>query len=120
VNSVAVEDVRPSEIDALAPLSHALHRHHQAAAPALGPFVRQDTSWTAARALLAAAAGDGLLLRIGPAAAPLAMACVTISYDDPLWIGAIEPNAEAIRLYERRGFRPAWLQLTRFEQRGMP
>ena len=24
-------------------------------------------------------------------------------------IGAIEPNAAAIRLYERRGFRPAWL-----------
>jgi GNAT superfamily N-acetyltransferase len=32
-------------------------------------------------------------------------------------IGAIEPNAAAIRLYERRGFRPAWLQMSRFEQR---
>jgi ribosomal protein S18 acetylase RimI-like enzyme len=31
-------------------------------------------------------------------------------------IGAIEPNAAAIRLYERRGFRPAWLQMTRFER----
>jgi ribosomal protein S18 acetylase RimI-like enzyme len=32
-------------------------------------------------------------------------------------IGAIEPNRDAIRLYERRGFRPAWLQMTRFASR---
>ena len=32
-------------------------------------------------------------------------------------IGAIEPNVAAIRLYARRGFRPAWLQMTRFEGR---
>ncbi len=165
---VAVEDVHAGEIDALAPLWHALHRHHQAVAPALGPFVPRDASWTAVRPLLETAARDGLLLRTGPAAEPLAMACVTISHDDPLWadtwvtaravaetkllvadeatrgqglgsalldaiddrlaaggvhdqvIGAVEPNAGAIHLYERRGFRPAWLQLTRFEQRGTP
>jgi ribosomal protein S18 acetylase RimI-like enzyme len=163
----AVERVQPSEIDALAPLWHALHRHHQAVAPDLGPFVPHDASWTVVRPLLETAARDGLLLRAGPPATPLAMACVTISRDDPLWadtwvtgrtvaetkllvadddargdglgsalldaiderlaaagvhdqvIGAIEPNAAAIRLYERRGFRPAWLQLTRFEQRGV-
>jgi hypothetical protein len=32
-------------------------------------------------------------------------------------IGAIAPNADAIRLYERRGFRAAWLQMTRFARR---
>ncbi len=32
-------------------------------------------------------------------------------------IGAIAPNAGAIRLYRRRGFRPAWLRLTRFAAR---
>ena len=32
-------------------------------------------------------------------------------------IGAIAPNTAAIRLYERRGFRPAWLQMTQFERR---
>ncbi len=32
-------------------------------------------------------------------------------------IGAIEPNHDAIRLYERRGFRPAWMQMTRFASR---
>ncbi|MET0769999.1 MAG: GNAT family N-acetyltransferase, partial [Solirubrobacteraceae bacterium] len=30
---------------------------------------------------------------------------------DDVMIGAIVTNADAIRLYERRGFRPAWLYL---------
>jgi ribosomal protein S18 acetylase RimI-like enzyme len=34
-------------------------------------------------------------------------------------IGAIEPNRDAIRLYERRGFKPAWLQLTCFASRDL-
>jgi ribosomal protein S18 acetylase RimI-like enzyme len=32
-------------------------------------------------------------------------------------IGAIATNEDAIRLYRRRGFRPAWLRLTRFAAR---
>jgi ribosomal protein S18 acetylase RimI-like enzyme len=32
-------------------------------------------------------------------------------------IGALAGNAAAIRLYERRGFRPTWLYLSRFEGR---
>jgi GNAT superfamily N-acetyltransferase len=32
-------------------------------------------------------------------------------------IGAVVTNADAIRLYERRGFRPAWLYMTRFAGR---
>ena len=34
--------------------------------------------------------------------------------------GALAPNAAAIHLCERRGFRPAWLQMTRYEQRVRP
>ena len=30
------------------------------------------------------------------------------------FVGAIEPNKGAIRFYESRGFRPAWLELTKF------
>ncbi len=152
-------------METLAPLWHALHRHHQAVAPELGPFVAHDASWDAVRPLLAASADDGLLLRAGPADRPTAMASVSIARDDPLWadtwvtgrdvaeikllvvdesargsglgsalldavddrlagagvhdqaIGAIAPNTAAIRLYERRGFRPAWLQMTLFESR---
>jgi ribosomal protein S18 acetylase RimI-like enzyme len=32
-------------------------------------------------------------------------------------IGAVVTNADAIRLYERRGFRPAWLYMTRLADR---
>lgn len=30
------------------------------------------------------------------------------------YVGAIAPNADAIRFYEARGFRPAWLEMTKF------
>jgi ribosomal protein S18 acetylase RimI-like enzyme len=157
-----IEAVLPHEIDALAPLWLSLHHHHKAIAPELGPFVPDAASWETMRELLASSALDGLLLRAGPPAAPLAMACVSVARDDPLWadtwttgrevaeikllvvddaargaglgsalldavdthlagagvndqvIGVIEPNQDAIRLYVRRGFRPAWLQMTRF------
>jgi ribosomal protein S18 acetylase RimI-like enzyme len=160
-----IEVVARKEVDTLAPLWHSLHRHHQAVAPELGPFVSHDASWDVVRPLLAATADDGLLLRAGSADRPLAMASVSIARDDPLWadtwitgrdvaeikllvvdesargsglgsalldavddrlaaagvhdqaIGAIATNAAAISLYERRGFRPTWLQMTLFESR---
>jgi ribosomal protein S18 acetylase RimI-like enzyme len=160
-----VTAVTAHEVDALEPLWLELHHHHQAVAPLLGPFVADDESWELVRALFAAAAADGLLLRTGPATAPTGVACVAVTHDDPLWndtwvtgrevgetkmlvvaaaargrgvgsalmdavdrrlaaagvedqvIGAIAPNAGAIRLYRRRGFRPAWLQLTRVAAR---
>ena len=163
--SVTVEPVAARDIAGLEPLWLALHRHHQAVAPELAPFVADGPSWEIVRGLLAAAVDDGLLLRAGPACAPLGFACVGVTHDDPLWadtwrtgadvadikllvvapearglgigtalleaidarlealgvhdqaVGAIAPNGDAIRLYERRGFRPAWLQLTRFAAR---
>ena len=164
---VPVETVAADEIDTLGPLWHALHRHHQALAPELGPFVDHGASWGHMRGLIAADDG-GFLLRAGPAERPAAMAWVTISRDDPLWadtwvtgrevaeirilvvadderggglgsalldevdarlagagvhdqvVAAIAPNTAAVRLYERRGFRPTWLQLTRFAAREAP
>jgi ribosomal protein S18 acetylase RimI-like enzyme len=164
--AVPVEAVAVDAVDALAPLWHSLHHHHQAIAPALGPFVPHDASWEIVRDLLRASARDGLLLRAGLPTSPLAMARVSVARDDPLWadtwatgrdvaeirllvvaegargtglgtalldaidarlastgitdqvVGAIAPNAAAIRLYERRDFRPAWLQMTRFAARG--
>ena len=162
---VPIDTVARNEIDTLAPLWHSLHRHPQAVAPGLGPFVAHDASWDVVRPLLAATAADGLLLRAGPGDQPTAMASVSIARDDPLWadtwitgrdvaeikllvvdesargsglgsalldalddrlatagahdqaIGTIAPNTAAIRLYERRGFRPTWLQMTLVEGR---
>jgi ribosomal protein S18 acetylase RimI-like enzyme len=34
-----------------------------------------------------------------------------------LILGALPGNTDAIRLYERRGYRPTWLYLSRFEGR---
>lgn len=36
---------------------------------------------------------------------------------DDLILGAVAGNADAIRLYERHGYRPTWLYLTRLEGR---
>lgn len=35
-------------------------------------------------------------------------------------IGALAGNADALRLYERRGFRPTWLYLSRFADGALP
>jgi ribosomal protein S18 acetylase RimI-like enzyme len=32
-------------------------------------------------------------------------------------VAALVPNRDAIRLYEKRGFRPTWLELSRFAAR---
>ncbi len=37
---------------------------------------------------------------------------------DDLILGALPGNTDAIRLYERRGYRPTWLYLSRFSGRG--
>lgn len=40
----------------------------------------------------------------------------TLGVDDVI-LGALAGNADAIRLYERRGYRPTWLYLSRFAGR---
>jgi ribosomal protein S18 acetylase RimI-like enzyme len=37
-----------------------------------------------------------------------------------LILGALPGNADAIRLYERRGYQPTWLYLSRFDGRNRP
>jgi len=163
VRSVSgVDDVPASEVDSLRALWLELHHHHRDLAPDLAPWASDEASWVAQRPKLARAAEEGLLLRIGPAEAPRAIAGVLIDRDNPLWndtwltgrdvadvdvlvvsaeargqglgsllldavderlaaagvldqvIAALAANESASRLYERRGFRPAWRWLTRF------
>jgi ribosomal protein S18 acetylase RimI-like enzyme len=163
-SSIAVDALSPAEIDELAPLWLALHHHHQAVSPDLGPFVTDAVSWPIIRALLIESARDGALLgaRTGGRVIGFASAAVydirTLpSYSDTWvtgeavgeikflvvapehrgrgigaalmdavdrrlaargvtdqFVGAIAPNEGAIRFYQSRGFRPAWLELTQF------
>jgi ribosomal protein S18 acetylase RimI-like enzyme len=155
-------------LDRLRPLWLALHRHHQAVGgDRLGPYVDDDTSWTARRALYAEfLAGGGFVLLAERDAGPVGYAMVAVKTSaetelDDTWqagervaeietlvvlpeargagvgsalldavdaelprkgiedvlIAAFVTNTDAIRLYERRGFRPASLYLIRLAGR---
>lgn len=151
-------------IDRLRPLWLELHRHHQAVGgPRLGPYVDDNASWTARRALyeaFLAAGGFAVLAERGDELAGYAMVAVKTAGEtefEDTWvsgervaeietlsvaasargqgiggalldrvdaelaaegigdvlIAAFATNHDAIRLYERRGFRPASLYLIR-------
>jgi ribosomal protein S18 acetylase RimI-like enzyme len=155
-------------LDRLRPLWLALHHHHQAVGgERLGPYVDDDTSWTARRALYTEfLAGGGFALLAERDGAPVGYAMVAIKTSaetelDDTWragervaeietlvvapeargagvgsalldavdaelagmgiedvlIAAFVTNTDAIRLYERRGFRPASLHMIRLAGR---
>jgi ribosomal protein S18 acetylase RimI-like enzyme len=162
--SHAVRRLPVDEVGRLEPLWLALHQHHQAVAPHLGPFVPDARSWPIIHDLLAETAEQDLLFvaeederiiglvsaavydirtlpsysdtwrtgeRVGEikflVVAPEQRgrgtgAALTATVDAALgklgvedqFVGAIVPNAGAIRFYGSRGFRPAWLELTKF------
>ena len=155
-------------VDRLRPHWLALHRHHQdVGGERLGPYVDDETSWTACRAMyLRVLSHDGFALLAERGGELLGYALVAIepvadTILDDTWrtgeriaeietvyvapaargtgigsalldrvdeelatagiadvvIGAVVTNTDAIRLYERRGFRPAWLYMTRLADR---
>jgi ribosomal protein S18 acetylase RimI-like enzyme len=155
-------------LDRLRPLWLELHHHHQAVlGPALGPYVDDEASWAARRALYAgflAAGGFAVLAERGGALVGYALVALKSSEEtelDDTWragaqvaeietmsvlpsargqgiggalldridaeleaagvrdvlVAAMATNAGAIRLYERRGFRPSMLQLMRLDHR---
>jgi ribosomal protein S18 acetylase RimI-like enzyme len=155
-------------LDRLRPLWLALHHHHQAVGgERLGPYVDDDASWAARRALYAgflAGGGFAVLAEQDGALTGYAMVAIKTSTEtelDDTWrsgarvaeietlvvlpeargsgvgsalldavdaeleaegihdvlIAAFVTNADAIRLYERRGFRPASLHLIRLAGR---
>jgi len=158
----------PEAIDRLRPLWLELHHHHQAVGgAALGPYVDDDESWLARRALYADfldAGGFAVLAERAGELIGYAMVAVKTSVEtefDDTWrsgarvaeietvsvapsargqgigsalldrvdaeleaagihdvlIAAFVTNLDAIRLYERRGFRPASLYLIRLAER---
>ena len=155
-------------LDRLRPLWLELHHHHQAVGgPALGPYVDDEASWSARRALYAdffrgggfamLAERDGDLigyalvavktsaetelddtwragarvaeietLSVAPAARGAGVGSALLDRVDAelqaagirdVLIAAFVTNLDAIRLYERRGFRPASLYLIRLAER---
>ena len=155
-------------LDRLRPLWLALHHHHQrVGGERLGPYVDDDASWRARRALyeeFLAGGGFALLAEDGDALVGYAMVAIKTSAEtefDDTWVsgervGEIETlvvapeargggvgsalldavdaelaaagiedvliaafvtNVDAIRLYERRGFRPASLYMIRLAAR---
>jgi ribosomal protein S18 acetylase RimI-like enzyme len=155
-------------LDRLRPLWLELHHHHQAVGgPALGPYVGDDASWAARRALYGdflASGGFAVLAERDGELVGYAMVAVKTSAEtelDDTWragarvaeietlsvaptargagigsalldrvdaeleaagihdvlIAAFVTNSDAIRLYERRGFRPASLYLIRLSGR---
>jgi|AraplaMF_Col_mMF_1032025.scaffolds.fasta_scaffold00132_8 ribosomal protein S18 acetylase RimI-like enzyme len=162
--SDAIRRLAANEVDLLEPLWLALHHHHQAVSPHLGPFVPDALSWPIIRDLLIENAQDDLLFiaeadgritglvsaaiydirklpsysdtwRTGERVGEIKFlvvgaeergrgtgAALTAAVDAALaargvqdqFVGAIAPNAGAIRFYQSRGFLPAWLELTQF------
>jgi ribosomal protein S18 acetylase RimI-like enzyme len=155
-------------LDRLRPLWLALHHHHQAVGgERLGPYVDDDTSWTARRALyeeFLSAGGFAMLAERDGALEGYAMVAIKSSAEtefDDTWqsgdrvaeietlvvlpeargaglgsalldavdaelaalgiedalIAAFVTNVDAIRLYEKRGFRPASLYMIRLAGR---
>ena len=156
-------EIRPighDELDRLEPLWLELHAHHQEVAPELAPYVDDDASWVARRALYErtlASGGFALILEEGeqllgyvlvgeetahwPASLvtePRAYEIHTLlvresargrgagtalldaveerlaSETADRYIGVVPGNTRAAALYERRGFIPTVLVLTRF------
>jgi ribosomal protein S18 acetylase RimI-like enzyme len=166
--TVTIARAGAEALDRLRPLWLALHHHHQAVGgERLGPYVDDDTSWTARRALYSEfLAGGGFVLLAERDGALIGYAMVAIKTSaetelDDTWqagervaeietlvvlpegrgagvgsalldavdaelaemgiedvlIAAFVTNTDAIRLYERRGFRPASLHMIRLAGR---
>jgi ribosomal protein S18 acetylase RimI-like enzyme len=167
---VTITRVGAEAIDRVEPLWLELHRHHQAVGgPDLRPYVDDEHSWAARRAMyvrfLAEPHGsfallaerDGALLgyamvavspveetwiddtwRTGPLIGEIETVSVTpeargqglgaalldridaelaAAGIEDVVVGAFAANTRALRLYERRGFRPTWNYLSRFAGR---
>jgi ribosomal protein S18 acetylase RimI-like enzyme len=168
-----VRDGGPGDLDALAPLWQAVHRHHAASMPELAPYVTDGETWGARRALYAelledpgttlllayAHADDGgqdlvayamshvfdragswlddtwvtgprigeiesLAVREDHRGSGLGTRLITelerrlhAAGIDDIIIGLLPGNDGARRLYERRGYRPTWMYMSRLDGR---
>ena len=170
MSEITVRDGGPDDLDALAPLWQAVHRHHAASMPELAPYITDAETWKARRALYAelldkpdttlllAHDDDDLDLvayamshvldradswlddtwvtgaRIGEIESLAVRADhrgsglgtrlleelerrLNAAGVEDIIIGLLPGNDGARRLYERRGYRPTWMYMSRLDGR---
>jgi GNAT superfamily N-acetyltransferase len=83
------------------PLWVAVHHRHAQSMPQLAPYVSDAETGSGLGSVLL----DRLETHLRARGAP------------DLILGVLAGNDDAIRLYERRGYRPTWLYTTKFEGR---
>jgi ribosomal protein S18 acetylase RimI-like enzyme len=166
MSEITVREGTLDDLDALARLWQAVHRHHAASMPELAPYVTDAETWDARRALYAELLAKPdttlLLAHADGDAEPVAYAMAHVfsragSWLDDTWvtgarigeieslavradhrgaglgtrllteleqrldrlgvedvvIGLLPGNDGARRLYERRGYRPTWMYMSR-------
>jgi len=111
------------DVPALEPLWVGVHHVHQESMPELAPYVSDAETWAELRrhyeSLFESLAvreshrgqgiGSALLDRVDEAFDARGVRDVIV--------GALAGNEGAMRLYARRGFRPTWLYMSRFDGR---
>jgi ribosomal protein S18 acetylase RimI-like enzyme len=159
----------PEDLDALESLWLAVHHRHMASMPELDPYLDDQRSWSARRALYAdllTKSDTVLLLAEDDAGSPVGYGLAHVLAREDTWVhdtwvtgprigeieslgvlpahrgagigtalldrleaalagqgvvdlvlGVLPGNDAARRLYERRGWRPTWLYLSRFDGR---
>jgi ribosomal protein S18 acetylase RimI-like enzyme len=134
------------DLDLVEPLWVAVHHRHVESMPALAPYVDDTDTWRARRKLyedLLTLPDTLLLLAIvdeRPVGYGLTHVMLSVLPDyrgtglgsqllerleshlralgvDDMILGALAGNTDAIRLYERRGYRPTWLYLSKLAGR---
>jgi hypothetical protein len=111
---LALSIVRGSieDIDSLEPLWVGVHHVHAASMPELAPYVSDAETWSERRALYVSLFDKPDTELLGAVEHELAKERL-----DDVIRGVLPGNEVALRLYERRGFRPTWMYMSRFAGR---
>src|SRR5215217_6566574 len=96
-----------ADLELVGPLWVAVHHRHAETMPELAPYVSDDDTWHARRALY-----EELLVKPDT--------LLLLGFVEELILGALPGNRDAIRLYERHGYQPTWLYLSRWKGRNHP
>ena len=97
------------DVDSLEPLWVGVHRVHADSMPELAPYVSDAETLAVTEERRGEGIGGALMDAVERELAARGL--------DDVMLGVLPGNAGAIRLYERRGFRPTWMYMSRFAGR---